>query len=199
MSSPLILASGSEIRAKLLANAGLRFDVEAARVDESAILASLQACNAPPRDMADTLAEAKARKVSSKRPGALVLGCDQVLALDGEIFQKPRDDKDAMSQLTRLAGQKHHLLSAAVIYQDGQALWRHVALVRMHMRALTPEQIGDYVARNWAQIRHCVGCYKIEQEGIGLFNRIEGDIFAVQGLPLLEILGFLRTKGATPI
>lgn len=198
MSAPVILASGSEIRAQLLKNAGLDFDVSVARVDEDAIRASLKAEHAAPRDIADTLAELKAQRVADRHPDALVIGCDQVLALGQDIFSKPETPENALSQLKMLRGQKHQLLSAAVIYGEGKPLWRHVGVVRLFMRDASDEYLNDYVMRNWDSIRHSVGAYKLEEEGVRLFTRIEGDYFNVLGLPLLELLSYLTLRGTLP-
>ena len=198
MSEPIILASGSSIRAELLKNAGLTFDVVTARVDEDAVRASLQAEEASPRDIADTLAEMKAQRVAAKHPEALVIGCDQVLALGQDIFNKPANPQEALSQLKSLRGQKHQLLSAAVIYGEGKPLWRHVGTVRLHMRDASDEYLADYVDRNWDSIRYAVGAYKLEEEGVRLFTRIEGDYFNVLGLPLLELLSYLTLRGTLP-
>lgn len=198
MSAPVILASGSEIRAQLLKNAGLNFDVSVARIDEDAIRSSLQAEHASPRDVADTLAELKAQRVAARHPEALVIGCDQVLALGQEIFSKPETPEDALSQLKMLRGEKHQLLSAAVIYGEGKPLWRHVGVVRLFMRDASDDYLNDYVTRNWDSIRHSVGAYKLEEEGVRLFTRIEGDYFNVLGLPLLELLSYLTLRGTLP-
>lgn len=198
MSAPVILASGSEIRAQLLKNAGLNFDVSVARIDEDAIRSSLQAEHASPRDVADTLAELKAQRVAARHPEALVIGCDQVLALGQEIFSKPETPDDALSQLKMLRGEKHQLLSAAVIYGEGKPLWRHVGVVRLFMRDASDDYLNDYVTRNWDSIRHSVGAYKLEEEGVRLFTRIEGDYFNVLGLPLLELLSYLTLRGTLP-
>ncbi|MGB7244568.1 MAG: Maf family protein [Sulfitobacter sp.] len=195
MSSPLILASGSDIRAKMLRQACVDFTVLSPRVDEDMIRDALLAENAKPRDIADTLAEMKARKVSEKHPEALVLGCDQVLDHKGVLFSKPFDPAQAISQLKTLAGDRHMLLSAAVIYQGGKPLWRHVGQVRLHMREISDAFIMDYVGRNWDSIRHSVGAYKLEEEGVRLFTRIEGDYFNVLGMPLLDILSYLTLRG----
>lgn len=198
MSDQIVLASGSEIRAQLLRNAGLDFDVSIARVDEDAVRASLLAETASPRDIADTLAELKAQRVAARHPDALVIGCDQILAMGPRIFNKPETPAEALSQLQSLRGQKHQLLSAAVIYGEGKPLWRHVGIVRLHMRDASDTYLADYVARNWDSIRHSVGAYKLEEEGVRLFTRIEGDYFTVLGLPLLELLSYLTLRGTLP-
>lgn len=195
MQEKIILASGSDIRAQLLRNAGVSFDVQVARIDEDAVRASLQAENASPRDIADTLAELKAQRVAAKHPDALVIGCDQILALDQQIIVKPQTPADAVTQLQALRGKKHQLLSAAVIYGEGKPLWRHVGVVRLHMRDASDAYLTSYVDRNWDSIRHAVGAYKLEEEGVRLFTRIEGDYFNVLGLPLLELLSYLTLRG----
>lgn len=195
MPASLILASGSEIRATLLANAGIGFDVVPARIDESAIRAGLEAEQASPRDVADALAEYKARKVGQKHPEALVLGCDQVAALKGDILTKPETPDEARAQLSRLSGQTHQLLSAAVLYHDFEPIWRHVGVVRMTMRPLSPDYIDAYVERNWDSIRHSVGAYKLEEEGVRLFSQIDGSYFNVLGLPLTELISYLIVRG----
>ncbi|MBU2358777.1 MAG: septum formation protein Maf [Alphaproteobacteria bacterium] len=198
MTDDLILASGSAIRATLLRNAGVTFRTQRARIDEDAVRDALRAEDASPRDIADTLAELKAKKVSARDPQALVIGCDQVLALGQDLLSKPDTPQAAISQLTALRGRSHTLLSAAVIYAGGQPQWRHVGVVRLHMRDVSDTYIADYVARNWDEIRHCVGAYQIEAEGVRLFHRIEGDYFNILGLPLLELLSYLTLRGTLP-
>lgn len=192
--TPLILASTSASRAAMLRAAGLTFDARPARVDEDAIRAALTAEGASPRDLADALAETKARKVSQRAPGALVLGADQILELKGEVFTKPDSPRDAIDQISRLAGQTHRLLSAAVVVKDGEPLWRHVSTARLTMHRLGADEITDYVTRNWDTIRHSVGGYLIEAEGVRLMSRIEGDHFTILGLPLIELLNWLRLR-----
>ncbi|MEH6654992.1 Maf family protein [Loktanella salsilacus] len=198
MPEPLILASGSTIRATLLRNAGVNFTTATPRVDEDAMRDALRAEGASPRDIADALAEMKAAKVSVRNPGALVIGCDQILAHGSNILSKPTSTDDAIAQLSELRGGVHQLLSAAVIYENGKPIWRHVGVVRLHMRDASDAYLRDYVTRNWEEVRHCVGAYQIEAEGVRLFHRIEGDYFNILGLPLLELLSYLTLRGTLP-
>jgi len=195
MPQPLVLASTSDIRQTLLRNAGLGFDVVPARVDEETVRDSMLAEDASPRDIADALAELKATKVSQKHPGALTIGCDQVLNLQGRLLSKPKSPEEARAQLLDMRGKRHDLLSAAVICEGGKPIWRHVGVVRMTMRSFSDAYLDGYVERNWESIRHSVGAYKLEEEGVRLFSRVEGDYFTVLGLPLLDLLSYLTLRG----
>lgn len=191
----IVLASTSSTRQQMLRAAGVAFTPASPRVDEGMVRDALIAEGAGPRDIADALAEMKARKVAEKNPTSLVLGCDQVLALDRELFSKPETPEEARDQLRRLRGKTHKLLSAIVAYEDAEPVWRHVAEARLTMHQISDAYLEDYVARNWDSIRHSVGGYRIEEEGVRLFSAIAGDHFTILGLPLLPLLAWLGTKG----
>lgn len=198
MTPRLILASNSAIRARLLAQAGLAVEVLPARIDEAAIRAGLEAEQATPRDIADTLAEIKARKLAERHPDALVIGCDQVLDFQKRVWGKPQSRQEAEAQLQALRGQTHRLLSAVVVYDRAEPVWRHVGEVRLTMRPFSDAFLTEYVARNWPGLGDTVGGYKLEEEGVRLFSAVDGDYFTVLGLPLLPLLGWLGQRGYIP-
>lgn len=198
MENDLILASGSSIRASMLRNAGLKIAVDSPRIDEDAIKAALLLEEATPHDIADTLAEAKARKIAQRYPQDRVLAADQVLAFGKELLSKPESPEEALTQLQSLRGQTHQLLSAAVLYENAEPVWRHVGRARLTMRQVSDDYLEEYVTRNWPGIGESVGAYKLEEEGVRLFSQIQGDHFTILGLPLLELLNFLSIRGSIP-
>jgi septum formation protein len=173
-------------------------DLEAvpSEIDERAVEAPLQDSGVSPEDVAVILAEAKALEVSERRPGALVLGCDQTLSLGDEVFHKPADMEGARRHLLALSGKTHQLNSAAVLVRNGEVLWRHVGIANLTMRKLEPAFIGRHLARVGDKALSSVGAYQIEGEGIQLFEKVEGDYFTIVGLPLLPLLSELRRLGA---
>lgn len=191
----LVLASASAVRARVLERAGVSFDIRPAHVDEEAMKDSLLAAGAGLRDVADALAELKARKVSSAQPDVLVLGADQVLAFDGELVSKCATLEDARVLLRRLRGQKHELISALVLAKDGAPIWRYAESATLSMRDFSDSFLDDYLAAEGEDLLKGVGCYRLEGRGAQLFEKVEGDYFTVLGLPLVPLLGALRQHG----
>jgi len=191
----LILASSSASRRKLLENAGVSFEVVAPELDERAAERPLLQADAAVEDIALALAMAKGVMVSEAHPGALVIGADQMLELDGERLTKAEDMEAARRQLLRLCGKTHTLHAAVACARDGQIVWQHCEPAHMTMRQITPEFIGRYLAAVGPEALSSVGVYQIEGRGVQLFEKIDGDFFAILGLPLLPLLSFLRREG----
>lgn len=190
----LVLASTSAARRALLTAAAVPHDAVPPRVDEAAVKAGM--AGASPRDLADALAELKAVRVSQKLAGVLVLGCDQVASTDdGEILDKPASREDAAGQLRRLRGRRHTLTSAAVIAENGRAVWRAADVATLEMREFSEEFLDSYLDGEWPEIGGCVGGYRLEAAGIQLFARVRGDHFTILGLPMLPLLDYLRERG----
>lgn len=190
----LTLASASTIRADLLRRAEVAIVVHPVNIDEAALRESLSVDGAATHDIAAALAEQKAARAAKGDPAALVLGCDQILDCDGTLLAKPENQAQAHEQLRFLRAKTHQLYTAGVLYQRAKAVWRHVSVSCLTMRDFSDVFLDDYVNRHWNDIRHCVGCYQIEGPGVRLFSHIEGDFFAIQGLPLLELLAFLNYR-----
>jgi septum formation protein len=195
---PVVLASKSQPRAAILAGAGVAFEIVGSDVDEAEAKDRLLKDGAGPREVAAHLAEAKALKVSAARPGAIVIGADQTLDLDGALFDKAETLAEARERLRVLRGRAHLLHSAAVAAEDGVVVWRTLESPALHMRDFSDDFLDGYLARGGEALLASVGCYQLEGEGAQLFERIEGDYFAILGLPLLPLLNFLRLKGTIP-
>jgi septum formation protein len=191
----LVLASASKTRAELLTHAGVDFDVVPAHADEAALKESLRAEGTNGRDTALALAELKATRISTARPDDLVLGCDQLLDCEGAWFDKATDRADAARQIALLQGRRHELATAVCAMQGGRRLWHQVDAPKLTMRQLDATDIEGYLDASGDEVIGCVGGYRLEGIGIHLFARIEGDYFAILGLPLLPLLDFLRGQG----
>lgn len=191
--SRLILASSSASRARLLREAGVRFEVVPAHVDEAAFKEAARAEGLGALDVAMALAELKAGRISARFPEALVIGADQMLVADGRWYDKPRDLAEARAQLLSLSGAREELPTAVVVAKEGGVIWRHLARPRIRLRSLTPGLIEAYLAAEPEEaVLSAVGAIRIEGPGIQLISAIEGDFFAILGLPLLPLLAFLR-------
>jgi septum formation protein len=195
MTASLILASSSPFRRMLMENAGLAFTAVAANIDERAIEAPLERKGAGPDAVALVLARAKAREVSDRFPGALVIGSDQTMSLGSRVFHKPKDLAEAGHHLTLLSGKTHRLNSAIALARDGDIVFEHVAHALLTMRALSADFIQRHLARTGNKALSSVGAYQLEGEGIQLFSKIDGDYFTILGLPMLPLLGQLREMG----
>jgi nucleoside triphosphate pyrophosphatase len=193
----MILASASASRRRLLEAAGLSFRVVPADVDEAALKRELakQVPAASAAAIAQDLARAKARAVSALFPDACVVGADQVLEFDNTLFDKPADIAAARAHLMRLRGKTHRVLTAVSVVLGGEVVWQHLQTATMTMRAFSPEFLDWYLAKAGIDVVRSVGAFEIEGPGIQLFDRIEGDYFAILGLPLLPLLDELRSRG----
>ncbi|MBT3932230.1 MAG: septum formation protein Maf [Rhodospirillaceae bacterium] len=192
---PLILASASRARLAILRGAGLRLEAMPAPIDEEAAKESLRAEGADAESLAAALAELKAVAVSSRHADALVIGGDQVLELDGTLFDKPPDRPAAREQLLALRGRTHRLVSAAVLARGGARIWHAADSVHLTMRDFSEDFLDAYLDAAGESVCESVGAYRLEGTGVQLFDRIEGDYFTVLGLPLLPLLEVLRTQG----
>jgi len=191
----LVLASASPSRAVVLHQAGLAAAIDPAQVDETEVKVALQAEGAGAVEITQTLAELKAQKVSRRRPGAFVVGADQMLECEGAWLDKPGNRAQAAEHLRFLSGKTHRLVSAVCVVHDGTRLWHHVATASLTMRPLSDEFIAAYLSAVGPAAFASVGAYQVEGLGAQLFAGIEGDHFTILGLPLLPLMDFLRNHG----
>ena len=190
----LTLASQSAARRKLLADVGLSFDAVPSHVDEDSLKAGLLARGRSPSEIALALAEAKAVDVSRHTPG-LVIGADQTLDFKGWLYDKPRDLDELRTHLTAFRGNPHHLHAAVALAEGGVIVWRTIETATLHVREFSDDFLDAYLEREGAAVLGCVGGYRIEGEGLQLFERIKGDYFTILGLPMLGLMDELRTQG----
>jgi septum formation protein len=191
----VVLATTSKARIGLLKAAGVAFETKPATLEERAMERPLIDARTPPIGVAAGLAEAKALAVAAEARDAVVIGADQVLECDGDIWHKPRSIDEARRQLAALSGRTHCLHSAIAAARDGKVVWRHVETARLTLRKLTGESIDRYLVEVGERALASVGAYQLEGPGIRLFEKIEGDYFTILGLPLLPLLAFLRAEG----
>ncbi|MGV1758965.1 Maf-like protein [Rhizobium sp. A22-96] len=196
MTVPLILASSSPFRRMLMENAGLHFQAIPANIDERSIEAPLERNGASPDAVALVLAKAKAKEVSDRFPGSLVIGSDQTMSLGAQVFHKPKSMADAENHLRTLSGKTHRLNSAIALARNGDIIWEHVSHAELTVRELSPDFIHRHLSRVGEKALSSVGAYQLEGEGIQLFSKIEGDYFTIVGLPMLPLLQQLRELGA---
>ena len=190
---PLILASASPARAALLHGAGLDFETRPSHVDETELKITKKLEGS--ENVALALAELKAAHIAAEMPGKLVIGADQLLDCGGDWLDKARDRQDARRQLKLLRGRAHHLATAVCVMRGSSVLWCYVGAPRLQMRDFSDEFVEHYLNAAAGEAYGCVGAYRLEGLGAQLFDKIEGDYFTILGLPLLPLLGFLRSRG----
>jgi len=195
---PLILASGSKTRARMLRGAGVAIEIVVPAIDEPELMASLNASGATTSRVAEVLAEMKAQRVAPRFPGRFVLGCDQMLECDGLWLDKPADRDHARDQLRMLRGKSHSLVTSAVLMRDEERLWHVTERAEMRMRDFSDQFLEHYLELAGEDILRSVGAYQLEGIGAQLFQRVSGDFFTVLGLPLLPVLAILREHGIVP-
>lgn len=194
MSTQIILASKSAARRAVLTGAGVPFEVSVAGIDEDAVKNAMLAESASPRDIADALAELKAIKVSRSKPG-FVIGSDQTLEFEGKLYDKAETVDAAAERLKTMRGKPHKLHSAVVVAKDGTPIWREIVSATLTMRDFSDEFLAGYLELEGQEALGAVGCYRLEGPGAQLFSKIEGDYFAILGLPLMGLLDLFRRHG----
>lgn len=191
----IVLASQSKIRADLLENTGLSFEIHPSKIDEDAIKAIFKEDETDPADIAEILAESKALNISPEFPDALIIGSDQILTLGKEIFDKPKNREEIQASLFKLRGKTHTLISSIVLVKNGEVIWRYSDSAQLTMHEFTPEFLGKYMALCGDKLLTSVGAYQLESFGIHLFEKIEGEYFTILGFPVLNLLNFLKKQG----
>lgn len=198
MTLPVILASQSASRRAMLDAAGVDYRALPAHVDEAAVKQALLAEKQTPRAIADALAELKSVKISRQNYESLVIGSDSIVSVADRLFDKPESKAQAKQHLESFSGQDMRLSSAVVVCENGVPVWRHVEQALLTVRPLSDTFIDSYLDAEWPAIAGCVGCFRIEGPGVQLFLRLRGDHFTILGMPLLPLLGYLRTRGVMP-
>lgn len=188
----IILASQSYIRRQLMDNAEVNYIALNSGLDEEMAKISLREVGVKPKDQAHELAKLKAMKLSQKYPNDFVIGADQMLVLGNEVFDKAQNMAEARQRLLHFRGKTHNLVNAVVIYRNCQLIWRFDVSPKLHMRDFSEGFLDNYLEKCGDKILSSVGCYQLEGMGLQLFDKIEGDYFAILGLPMIETLAYLR-------
>jgi septum formation protein len=195
---PLILASGSKMRARMLRAAGVPIEIAVPNIDEPELMASLDASGATADRVAEVLAEMKAQRIAPRFPGRFVLGCDQMLECEGSWLDKPEDRSHARDQLRALRGRSHRLITGAVLVRDEERIWHAIDSAELRMRDFSDAFLEQYLDQAGGDILSSVGAYQLEGLGAQLFERVSGDFFTILGLPLLPVLAILREHEIVP-
>jgi septum formation protein len=196
MTAPIVLASASASRQRMLRAAAVDFTTDPSSIDESKVKGAMT--SATVAEIAIALARSKAEDVARRHPDALVIGSDQILACDGRLFDKPRDRAEAREHLLALRGREHVLTSGVAVVQGGRCIWTHDDDARLAMRAFSEAFLDGYLDRAGDAVLSSVGAYQIEGLGAQLFDSIQGDVFTIMGMPLIPLLGFLKSQGVIP-
>ena len=191
----IILASGSRARQEMLTNACIDFEIKPADINERSILNALKKEEINTSGICLHLSEEKARVISSQYPEEYVIGSDQILSMNDEIFSKAKDNEEAFQKLKDFQGKEHYLTAGVVVSKSGKTLWRHTDVAALKMRTMNDQKITEYIDKAGDIVTSCVGCYALEGLGIRLFSDIRGDFFTILGMPLLPLLNFLHDEG----
>ena len=189
---PIILASKSEVRKKILDDNKIKCSVEPSNLDEDEVKKSLINQGATPELISKNLAELKANKVSQKKLGEIVLGADSVIDLAGKLISKPTNREEAMSILNSLNGRSHFLISSVCISLDGKMIWNYTEKAEMKMKNFTQEELQEYLSKISDKNLYSYNVYQIEGEGKKLFSEIKGDVDTIMGLPIRNIRKYLE-------
>jgi len=188
----IILSSGSGVRKQILDKYNIKADVVVSNVDEEQIKATLLSENATPLIISKNLAEIKSTKVSNKHPDRLVLGADSVISLDNKLINKPKSRKEALEILKKLNNSKHYLISSVCISKNGAMIWNHSDQSELKMKNFKEEELIKYLDKIKTETLLMYGVYQVEADGLNLFEYIKGDKDSIMGLPIKQIMNYIK-------